>query len=89
MSSNDWEKCQKIELEIDKLKGSQFEFWTVPESAFITFECDDAKELAEDASTRNEKEEVYKILGSTYKLKNFCPEPTDIIWENRHMTPTN
>jgi hypothetical protein len=38
------------------MKESRFEYWTVPGTAFITFEHDDAKELCEDASARNNSE---------------------------------
>jgi hypothetical protein len=58
MSSQNWDKVEVLEKEIDKLKESRFDQWTVPSSAFITFEYDDAKELAEDASSRNKEEGV-------------------------------
>lgn len=60
----------------------------MPEACFVTFESDDAKETAEDASEWNEEAKCYKILGGNkqFEAEEICSEPTDIIWENRMYT---
>jgi hypothetical protein len=50
--------------------------WYVPESCFVIFETDDAKEVAEDASDRG----TYQVLDWTFETCEVCSEPTDIIW---------
>ena len=61
---------------------------TRPTSAFITFENDLSKLLAAPADdrTRRERNATRKILGESLKFKN-ASEPSDIIWENRHIEP--
>jgi len=56
-----------------------FDSLTVPVSAFITFEEEDAKILA----LRNRT--TKQLLGKPMHFQN-ASEPTDIIWENRHFT---
>jgi hypothetical protein len=56
-----------------------FDKLTVPTSAFITFESDDAQIAAVNLETD------YTLLGSKLKFEE-ASEPTDIIWENRRFT---
>lgn len=58
------------------------EMWYVPESCFVTWETDDAKEVAEDASADGS----YTCLTWPYEICEVCSEPTDIIWQNRYLT---
>lgn len=58
-----------------------FDALTVPTSAFITFEEEDGKILA--LKTNSDK----RLLGQSFRFQG-ASEPTDIIWENRHFTPT-
>ena len=78
------EKCEKA-IDKDKKNHEVFEQWNVPESCFITFETDDAAELAAKCSEWNEKQtedaKKHKILGSfPFKTEESTSEPTDIIW---------
>jgi hypothetical protein len=56
LNALDFVKVSELEKEIDKKKSDpvNFEAWSQPEACFITFEADDAKETAEDASEWNE-----------------------------------
>lgn len=55
----------------------------VPVGAFVTFE---SEEGFQRCITLKRKESTVKILGERPKLKS-ASEPTDIIWENREITP--
>jgi len=106
---------RKYEAEIDKLKQSEdcnldcvLQQWTVPNSAFITFEHDDAKELALRLAKKFTKEQNkpqltmkqgehdslindFTLIGDHFFNEEHvhdAPDPTDIIWENRHWTET-
>ena len=57
----------------------EFENFTVPTSAFVTFESVDHKILA------LEYDKEGTILGEKMRYQD-ASEPTDIIWENRHFT---
>lgn len=79
------------DAEIDALLNNpaEREKMTVPTSAFITFEEEDAYILAiglyTEQKEEKDKSKRRKILGQPYRLK-AASEPTDIIWENRHFT---
>ena len=68
------EKVNELFLDFDKL--------TVPTAAFITFEEEDAKILAENCKSNKD------LLGAPMRFSE-ASEPTDIIWENRHFTTMN
>jgi hypothetical protein len=91
LNSLDFAKVDEIEKEIDRLKKENYDDWTRPESCFIVFEADDAKETAEEADGWNDdapEDKKYKILGGkiNFRLHDISSEPTDIIWENRYNT---
>lgn len=94
MNQLDFKTVEEKEKEIDveKHKTENIRNWQEPEACFVTFEADDAKETAEDASERNVNEnsekEAYTILGGKKKfiVEEICSEPTDIIWQNRYLT---
>ena len=52
----------------------------LPDSAFVIFETEEARKLV-----LNDKN-FLKIAGKKLKFTQ-CPEPTDIIWENRVKEP--
>jgi len=61
-----FDELKVIEEEIDRVKAEHYDDWTRPESAFVIFEADDAKETAEEADGFNEDapaDKKYKILG--------------------------
>jgi len=74
----------------------------IPSTAFVTFVTDDAKEDAlhlADAFSKGQMNselpasvsEDFKLIGNHFfnnKFVSDAPDPTDIIWENRHWTPT-
>lgn len=72
------EKEQEIKELFDS--AEEFKELTRPTTAFVTFEEEDAKILALDASRRNKE-----FMGKHLKFYETS-EPTDIIWENRHFT---
>lgn len=73
---------RKVEAEIDVLINEEFEKLTEPVGAFIIFEEEDGIIIALEESKNNPDA---KLLG---QKMNFKPatEPTNIIWENRHIT---
>ena len=73
---------RKKEKEIAALFDSPEEFreLTRPTAAFITFEEEDAKNIA----LEHGNVDTY-FFGKLLKF-NETSEPTDIIWENRHFT---
>lgn len=74
-------ECNK---KIDELL-LDYEKLTIPTSAFITFESDDHKLAALEASKVGNFEGL--ICNQEFKVDD-ASEPTDIIWENRHFTTT-
>ena len=82
IAANDFDTMRKKEAEIDKMMENDFQKLTIPTSAFITFEKDDSAVYADMVENSN-----MKLLGQEFKFDR-CSEPTDIIWENRHFSPT-
>lgn len=77
-----FDEMRKVEAEIDVLINEEFEKLTEPVGAFIIFEEEDGIIIALEESKNNPDA---KLLG---QKMNFKPatEPTNIIWENRHIT---
>lgn len=81
---------REVEQEISKLKNEKFKDLTRPVGAFITFEEEDAYNLAQ------KYEPQYSLTGKLLPPKTQfldedfylipATEPTNIIWENRHFT---
>ena len=82
IAANDFDTMRKKEAEIDKMMNNDFIKLTIPTSAFITFEKDDSAVYADMVKNSNKT-----LLGQEFKFDR-CSEPTDIIWENRHFSPT-
>lgn len=61
-----------------------------PVTAFITFENEEGKSRADEynemAQHIEEFEHLKTLLGDRIEIKT-APEPSDILWENRHYTP--
>ena len=82
---------REAEQKISVLKNTQFSDLTRPISAFITFEEEDAYLLA------LEFQREFSITGALSPSKDVllnegmyfekATEPTNIIWENRYLTP--
>jgi len=107
-----FDDMRSLEAKMDEVKGEDtdgvpnFEHWTIPACAFVTFETDDAKEMALDLATaytklcdkpelveddkeREQIHEDFKLIGDHVfdaATVTDAPDPTDIIWENRHFT---
>lgn len=79
IKAGNFKKVVELEEKINDLKASNIEDLTRPVYAFITFLQEGGYEAAKDVS------EGTRILGSKIKISE-APEPTDIIWENRHFT---
>ena len=85
--AEDWKKVQKIEAEINVLKEKKLEKLKTPISAFVTFESEEGQCRA---LKLKKKEKVYPKLATfiegiePLEVKETV-EPSDIIWENRHI----
>ena len=85
-----YDKMREVEQKISDLKKERFHQWTRPVSAFITFEEEDAYNLAqyyepEFTISGRKKPAKGKFLEEDLFLIP-ATEPTNIIWENRHLT---
>ena len=79
---------RETEDRITRLIQRENEKLTRPTAAFITFENDLGKMLAApaDDTVRQAKNDRRKILDIRCDFQP-APEPSDIIWENRHWGP--
>ena len=84
IASQDFDKMREQEGKINEL-FQDFDDLTIPTAAFIIFESDDSANLALDVKDATNSQ---NIMGQEMKFSKPS-EPTDIIWENRHYTPTN
>ena len=92
-----FDQMREVEAKISKLKDENYQDLTRPVCAFITFEEEDAYLLALDFAHdheedhghdhEHEKPKLKPILGHEFKCV-AATEPTNIIWENRHLTGT-
>ena len=82
------EKEQDLERQIDRLKSLNLDGFVVPVSAFITFENQEGFERAQQFTGRRRcfKVEAERELMDMPLVFKRAPEPTNIIWENRHFT---
>jgi hypothetical protein len=87
---NRYDKAKEIEQEIIKYKNEQHDKIIRPVDAFITFQEEDGKIVAESLEAKTtffgsyiEDENHPKLLNSYLHFKE-ASEPTNIIWENRH-----
>ena len=81
IAANKYDDMRRLEKDISGMMQDKemFEHLTIPTSAFITFETDDAQIGAINLETDE------KLLGKPMKFVQ-ASEPTDIIWENRKFT---
>lgn len=91
IKKEDWPKMEGIDNKINKLKEDNVDMFTKPVSVFISFQCEEGVNRAVNFNeTVDSDPEFYKYkkwLGE-YKLDiKKASEPTDIIWENRHVQP--
>ena len=82
IAAQNFDAVRETEKEVNTLIQENFDELTRPTAAFITFDNDLGKILAENAY---KKDKNRKLLGMPMKFKQ-ASEPTDIIWENRHLT---
>ena len=79
IKEGNFKKVAAIEEEINNLKQENIEDYTRPVFAFITFLQEGGYEAAKNFSGQA------TLLGAKVEITE-APEPTDIIWENRHFT---
>jgi len=85
-----YEQSAKIEQEIQEFKNANYDTLVRPVDAFITFEEEDGKIVAEEFEKKYNKwgkqlPALKQILNDDLFLVE-ATEPTNIIWENRHFT---
>lgn len=83
-----FDKMREVEAQISQLKDWQYEKLTRPVDAFITFEEEDGKIVAEELEQKPGQQPKLTFLGEPCYLKEAV-EPTNIIWENRHWTTSD
>jgi len=92
VASGNFTKLPDIDAKINDLKTHDLQSLTKPVSAFITFETQDGYERAcEFKGTKKCNGEVIadrEFDGAPLYFEE-APEPTNIIWENRHYTYKN
>jgi hypothetical protein len=81
---------REVEQEISILKNTKYSDLTRPVGAFITFEEEDAYLLASDyepqySFTGKRLSAMAQLMGDDLFFKQ-ATEPTNILWENRHLT---
>jgi hypothetical protein len=86
---------REVEQKITELKNKEFLKFTRPVGAFITFEEEDAYNLAlkyEPQYNFSGKllppADEAQFLDQDFYLDK-ATEPTNILWENRHLTPSD
>ncbi len=85
-----YEEAAKIEKQIQDFKDNNYDHLVRPVDAFITFEEEDGKIVAEEYEKKYNKwgkqlPALKEFLGDDLFLVE-ATEPTNIIWENRHFT---
>ncbi len=85
-----YDKMREIEAQISNLKNEKYNELTRPVDAFITFEEEDGKIVAEEFEPKfdflgRQKPSIKEFMNDDLFLIEST-EPTNIIWENRHWT---
>jgi len=90
-----WDKMREVDAKINEMKKTDLDTWCTPVSVFITFQLEEGLQRA-----LNFKEVIEGVDKDEYAYLNEwfngeeeieiqpASEPSDIIWENRHFTPT-
>lgn len=87
---NRYEKARALEVKMIKCKEENYEKLIRPVDAFITFEEEDGKIVADELEAEftffgSKKPAEYQFLDEDLHFIE-ATEPTNIIWENRHFT---
>jgi hypothetical protein len=86
-----YDKVAEIEKQIMEYKEANINDLIRPVDAFITFEEEDGKIVAEEFEPKfnfwGTKEPSQKFFLDDELVLVEATEPTNIIWENRHFTP--
>ena len=85
-----WKEMEAIDQDINKIKKEKIDDLMTPVAVFMTFECEEGVNRAMAYNEIVEKDESLSHLRTwlghhTFEIKK-APEPSDIIWENRHFT---
>jgi len=87
-----WALQAEIEEKINNMKNEKFQELTTPCSIFMTFENEEGYQRAckyEETVEENADLADIKFWCGTHEIDvQEASEPSDIIWENRHFTPT-
>ena len=82
---------RQIDQKINELKDSDFDRLTTPCAVFMTFETEEGYNRAlEMEKTCKDNPDLQHLMVWLEKHKfeiKAAAEPSDIIWENRHVTP--
>lgn len=90
IANQKWDNLPKAEKDLENLFDNEFDKQTTPNSCFITFEFESTKRLALCNEIHKEQDKHFLKEGSSQLLKfSEAPEPTNIIWQNRHFTSTD
>lgn len=81
IAANKYDEVRDQDEVINKLINEDFDKLSIPTSAFITFESDDAQIAAINIDGAEKA-----LLGMDEIKFEEASEPTDIIWENRRFT---
>jgi hypothetical protein len=95
ISSDNFDRMREIDQQINQLKDEMLEKLVRPCSVFMTFESEEGlqralkfDECTADPSSDQEVKDQRVWLGDKVIEIQPASEPSDIIWENRHFTPT-
>lgn len=87
-----WEEQRKIENQMNDLKAEELESLITPCTVFMSLENEEGvmravkfNEYVDEEKTE-ERERLRKWLGDEELEIKGASEPSDIIWENRHVT---
>lgn len=93
IKNENWDEMEKIDAKINDLKNACLEDLMTPCAVFMTFENEEGVNRAVNFNQTIETDADYEDLGKwfdgEYKHKIEivkASEPSDIIWENRHIT---
>lgn len=84
IADTDYDKMREIEKEIQDDIHENFKDLTEPVTAFLTFEEEKCYQIALEYS-KKDPEDKEELMYQEFKFTD-ATEPTNIIWENRHLT---
>ena len=80
LRSGDFKKAEKIQEKMTEYKNKNFDLLTIPKLFYCTFH----HEYAYHKAVKLSKKRNFVFINTEISIKE-ATEPTDIIWENRHI----